>query len=1238
MPRKAFVADLQKAVDGASDAIAGISNVETGNDDGEFTFMCDAGGQLLKISVLIPELSDYPSSHMCMIFAPDDAPASVASTMNSISDAATGKAIPQILELVSSKLESTDMDGDQQMLDSQEYGEYEDEDEDDYADEYFPGDEDMNPRPLIANYYTAAAAGGGFTEATAAFRNRIRRDLLTAKDQGFKVGHLGGLLEGLGSYVSLSIRIAKLGISEEAMKAWQLEPTEYLVVIFQYPSGYKSMDDIKSYDAATIRRSFGMRIGISTSYKPTMQEAIQAFTVLSKEEEKRRETSQANDSQQVAASPKGFRNSFISRPLNELLEQRFHLLLKYRYSGMLWGGAEAFYNDQILRPSHTAHAAGSEDKYYEPEHVATTYPSVVTADHIQDSITGEHSLPLVGMQFILRHFVRCTEFCLICFSKMPDDLQAIKPYVCDNPLCLYQYMSLGFGPSIEHEILSQPKVVDLLVSFCYASARVGRLRDFPSGLSLAVPPPDSTDRDYTMIDALQYRGYAAPPTVQPPPQVVASQKTTAIQMRYNAATNEMLFADRAQPCPVGNANWIVIRTDDASDQALHCRVLDTSLYPSVRVSDPITPVAVNLSSNAYDPYSMSRGGLPQPTQPKQQTQPLKAPSSSGKEFRTASFFIYNQNFDDLTDVQKRQAISALLDLLPPVEDMKQFLLRKAQSPLSAWVERLPPAALGLLRWVIASNRACIVQVDNEDDIAKGRKTEDRLFGMAGWAQFRFAMGAPDKERRFIQAVRATSERLHLKYPTLFAWHGSPMQNWHSIIREGLHFNDTAHGRAYGNGVYHALDVNTSLGYSGGYGLTWPNSELKIQQALALNEIVNAPQEFTSSSPHLVVAQLDWIQTRYLFVKTRQDYTTATTVDKGVKPLECVEQDPKMTPNGTDGPLIIPIHAVSGSRRPKSKSTNVRCVTIYFGNRVDHSQKHKRQKATGTSQYDPIDLDADDDNDAASIATLDEDKAIFADGDVGVHQLQADNSLPTPNSVKSDKGKSKIGGFMSKLIGSKSKPLTDYVPGTLDYSSLPMLQMPDWAATPSTKRLMKDFKDMIQVQKTTPPHELGWHIDEDKIDNIYQWIVELHSFEASLPLAQDMKKNNVKSIVLELRFGKDYPMSPPFVRVIRPRFLGFQQGGGGHVTAGGAMCMELLTNDGWSAVSSIESVLLQVRMAISSLEPKPARLEGGGRVDYGVGEAVEAYIRACSMHSWTVPPGFREMALGGTQGGGPMGPY
>ena len=206
----------------------------------------------------------------------------------------------------------------------------------------------------------------------------------------------------------------------------------------------------------------------------------------------------------------------------------------------------------------------------------------------------------------------------------------------------------------------------------------------------------------------------------------------------------------------------------------------------------------------------------------------------------------------------------------------------------------------------------------------------------------------------------------------------------------------------------------------------------------------------------------------------------------------------------------------------------------------------------------------------------------------------------------------------------SKPMTDFVPGSLDQSTLPMIEPPVYATPMATRALNRNLKEVLEIQKKTPLHELGWYIDASLINNVYQWIVELHSFDASLPIAKDMKNAGITSVVLELRFGKDYPHSPPFVRVIRPRFLPFMSGGGGHVTAGGAMCMELLTNSGWSAVSSIESVLLQVRMAMANLEPRPARLESQGKQqqrDYGVFEAIDAYRRACATHGWQVPPDF-----------------
>jgi ubiquitin-conjugating enzyme E2 Q len=192
----------------------------------------------------------------------------------------------------------------------------------------------------------------------------------------------------------------------------------------------------------------------------------------------------------------------------------------------------------------------------------------------------------------------------------------------------------------------------------------------------------------------------------------------------------------------------------------------------------------------------------------------------------------------------------------------------------------------------------------------------------------------------------------------------------------------------------------------------------------------------------------------------------------------------------------------------------------------------------------------------------------------------------------------------------------------------MLESPAYATPSATMRLNRELQSILKVQRSTPLQELGWYIDESLVDNIYQWIVELHSFDPSLPLSKDLKEAGLTSVVLEIRFGKDYPHSPPFVRVVRPRFLPFMSGGGGHVTAGGALCMELLTNSGWSAVSSIESVLLQVRLALMSTDPKPARLQHRGKSnqrDYGTQEAMDAFIRACRAHGWEVPTDFQQFA-------------
>ena len=460
----------------------------------------------------------------------------------------------------------------------------------------------------------------------------------------------------------------------------------------------------------------------------------------------------------------------------------------------------------------------------------------------------------------------------------------------------------------------------------------------------------------------------------------------------------------------------------------------------------------------------------------------------------------------------------------------------------------------------------------------------------------------------MHSVQTTTKRLDLKHPTIFAWHGSPVENWHGIVREGLHFKNVIHGRAYGNGVYHSLDAHTSLSYASSRTLvsqcdalpsSWSSSLLKITSTLSLNELVNAPHEYINSNPHLVVQNVDWIQTRYLFVMCNVAQELFAT--KHELPTQVLEQDPKMQPKGVSfipspasltqagrghsninspiktSALIIPVTAVSKSRRP---------ITVG----VKHG--FKRSKITAKSSPIKLEMSGSEETD------IEDTQILLSDQDF------------------SDQGEP-----LSKPPAPKYTSKTDFVPGLLDWDTLPLLAPPAYATPQASKALQRELKAALKAQDAIPLNELGWYLSADHITNAYQWIVELHSFDPSIPLAKDMKAQKITSVVLELRFGQTFPYSPPFVRVIRPKFLPFIQGGGGHVTAGGALCMELLTNNGWNPASSIEAVLLQVRLAMMSLDPKPARLDIGSKSDYGVGEAIEAYRRACMMHGWEVPKDF-----------------
>ncbi|KAL8737441.1 MAG: hypothetical protein Q9181_001687 [Wetmoreana brouardii] len=1221
MPRKAFVQDLQQATQGFSHLR--VSEVGPGVEDGSLTFRyrLQAPTELdFVIQALVTDVGEYPSSHMYMVYTTSENIPARAST--ALEDVGTldGLTVGQMLSKVAKVLDTAmagsqdnplELDDDPMETDDPATEPSEAELSDDSASESIDA---WSPKSPSHPTFTTLGNRNGTPSFRAraeilAANRRIRSDLRAAKEAGFRVGHLGGLTNGAQlCIVTISIRVSKLGISDEAMQAWHLDPSQYFLLLVRYTAGYRPMEDLFGRDSTHRSKMLSFRVGLSRRYKVSLDEAIRAFSEVKKKDSLSTDPEILHDN--MADRSTGLQPLFIGRPLQDLMNDRLLAIIDYRKSlGFGWKGAEAWYIDR--QGSNWSSYDGVDKEYYAPEFSsrAAALPRVATNDHLS-GISPKSSFPLVAMQFALRHLVRCTEFCLVCHARVEADFEALKPYVCSKPLCLYQYMAFGFGPSIEHDIVSQPHVVDLLISFCYSSAAAGRLKNLPTGMSLSVPAP-SLMPSIPHITATSYRPSFNDPNGQVD-GVTKLEKSYAVQplhtpkiykAKFDQSHMELILAPGETPLYPNQ--WVFVKVPGNQEERWHCRVVE-ALHPTIRLGPPVH----RISDKEYP--TSSENTRPQPSTNTLRTiSSLTTAAPSGTEsskYPEVEFVIYDQNFDDLAFLDKQTTICMLLETLPSVSDMKTYLESKSSKDmtLASWQDRISPAAAGVLRWIIASNRSCIVQVDRIEGETLSA-SEERVTGMPQWMQFRFAQGAPDKEQRFVQSIRdVTGQKQH---PSLYAWHGSPLHNWHSIVREGLHFQDTANGRAYGHGVYHSQNVNTSLGYSYGHYYPrrdegtpagqWPHSQLSIGQAIALNEIVNAPDQYVSKSPHLVVAQLDWIQTRYLFVKIN----AGVQFGQEVTPKEVYSQDPTYTPTGSDGKqIVIPITAVSKSRRPVSKKTG-------------HGDK-RMKVSNGSAADDAILLS--DDTDIEDLQIL-----LSEDEEGQSRQPTRTDKPPTPKALP----------HLPK--GAE----TDFVPGTLDHVSLPFLEPPPFATTVATKALQRELNTTLKIQDSHPSHQLGWYIDREIINNMYQWIIELHSFETDLPLTTDLKAKGLKSVVMEVRFGKDYPMSPPFVRIIRPRFLSFMAGGGGHVTAGGALCMELLTNSGWSAVSNMESVLLQVRLALSSTDPKPARLEPGPVRDYGVGEAIEAYIRACNAHGvreqssviehvsltrfqWQIPPDFR----------------
>jgi len=155
-----------------------------------------------------------------------------------------------------------------------------------------------------------------------------------------------------------------------------------------------------------------------------------------------------------------------------------------------------------------------------------------------------------------------------------------------------------------------------------------------------------------------------------------------------------------------------------------------------------------------------------------------------------------------------------------------------------------------------------------------------------------------------------------------------------------------------------------------------------------------------------------------------------------------------------------------------------------------------------------------------------------------------------------------------------------------------------------KRLMREYQAIMKQSSDV----LGFQVRLAEEDQLGKWMIYLERVD-NPRLEEQMRRLGIPAIEIEITFKESYPIAPPFIRVVYPHFK-FHSG---HITVGGSLCMEMLTNQGWSPTFNVENVITQIKMAIS---------DGGGEIDefnynkrYTMNEAIEAFKRVMSVHGW-----------------------
>jgi len=201
-------------------------------------------------------------------------------------------------------------------------------------------------------------------------------------------------------------------------------------------------------------------------------------------------------------------------------------------------------------------------------------------------------------------------------------------------------------------------------------------------------------------------------------------------------------------------------------------------------------------------------------------------------------------------------------------------------------------------------------------------------------------------------------------------------------------------------------------------------------------------------------------------------------------------------------------------------------------------------------------------------------SVFSDTDV-VPEVVASVSA---NSTRIDSDPCDVDRFGSNTI--PRSPSMDMIGGQAgaQSSSLSEREVQDALPPKCLKRLTRELRSLEEKREEySQLHAVELQLRDVEGGNLREWLLSIYTagIDAECALGTQLRAWKVHSIEFEIWIPDSYPITPPQVRVLKP-----QLSSGFYVHEQGALCLEILSEGGWTPAMSLMQLGVQMKAMMS----------------------------------------------------------